>query len=161
MALEIYKEILITLPPLQARLAGDVAVLETGTFGKTGDVKIMVERCQARMWSCYEYQSRPLDKDHDFMSYASIKGEFIEYFKDKTLIINSDDPTIFGLIDSEEDNVLTFGVDSSSISIGYKKCWCGREILIDETITGSGVYNCECGLKRPEPDYFAVEIDGI
>ncbi|HEX7467673.1 MAG TPA: Mur ligase family protein [Methanobacterium sp.] len=147
------------IPPLQARLAGDVAVLETGTFGKTGDLKIMVERCQPECGLVTNINPDHLDEDHDFMSYASIKGEFIEYFKDKTLIINSDDPTIFGLIDSEEDNVLTFGVDSSGAGIGYKKCWCGREILIDETITGSGVYNCECGLKRPEPDYLAVEID--
>ena len=34
------------IPPLQARLSGDVAVLETGTFGKPGDLKIMVERCE-------------------------------------------------------------------------------------------------------------------
>ena len=32
------------IPPLQARLSGNVAVLETGTFGKAGDLKIMVER---------------------------------------------------------------------------------------------------------------------
>jgi len=147
------------IPPLQARLTGDVAVLETGTFGKTGDLKIMVERCEPECGVVTNINPDHLDEDHDFMSYASIKGEFIEYFKNKILIVNSDDPTIFGLIDSDEDNVITFGVDSSSAGIGYKTCWCGRDILINETITGSGVYNCECGLTRPKPDYLAKEID--
>ncbi len=147
------------IPPLQARLNGDVAVLETGTFGKPGDLKIMVERCEPDCGIVTNINPDHLNENLDFMDYASIKGEFITYFKDKALIVNSDDPTVYGLVDDDEQDVVTFGVDSARSGIGYKKCWCGREIRVDETITGSGLYSCECGLKRPEPDYLAMDLD--
>ncbi len=145
------------IPPLQARLAGDVAVLETGTFGKTGDLKLLVERCEPDCGIVTNINPDHLDQNHDFMDYARIKGEFIEYFKNKTIIVNSDDPTIFGLVTQED--VVTFGLDPKKTGVGYKTCWCGRQIKIEETITGSGLYSCECGLKTPEPDYLAMEID--
>jgi UDP-N-acetylmuramate--alanine ligase len=148
------------IPPLQARLSGDVAVLETGTFGKTGDLKLMVERCNPGCGLVTNINPDHLDKDHDFMSYASIKGEFIDYFKNKTLIVNSDDPTVYGLIKHFSNNkVVTFGVDSLTTDSSKKTCWCGRELTINETITGSGIYSCECGLTRPEPEYLAKETD--
>jgi UDP-N-acetylmuramate--alanine ligase len=146
------------IPPLQARLNGDVAVLETGTFGKTGDLKLMVEQCEPECGVITNINPDHLDDDHDFFSYASIKGEFIEYFEHKKLIINSDDPTIFGMV-NPKNNIITFGVNSSNVSTGYKPCWCGKEIIIEETITGSGVYSCECGIKTPIPDYLAKEVD--
>jgi UDP-N-acetylmuramate--alanine ligase len=146
------------IPPLQARLSGDVAVLETGTFGRTGDLKIMVERCEPESGIVTNINPDHLDENLDFMSYARIKGEFIEYFKNKILIVNSDDPTIYGML-NPESTVITFGVDSSSTKISQKTCWCGRDISITETITGSGIYSCECGIKRPAPDYLAKNID--
>ncbi len=146
------------IPPLQARLSGDLAVLETGTFGKTGDLKIMVERCEPECGVVTNINPDHLDENLDFMSYARIKGEFIEYFKNKILIVNSDDPTIYGML-NPESTVITFGVDSPSTKISPKPCWCGRDISITETITGSGIYSCECGIKRPAPDYLAKDID--
>ncbi|MGB7969891.1 MAG: Mur ligase family protein [Methanobacterium sp.] len=146
------------IPPLQARLNGDVAVLETGTFGKPGDLSIMVERSEPECGVVTNINPDHLDENLDFMSYARIKGEFIEYFKNKILIVNSDDPTIFGML-NPESSVITFGVDSPTAKIGSKTCWCGREIIITETITGSGSYNCECGINRPSPDYLAKDID--
>ena len=146
------------IPPLQARLSGDVAVLETGTFGKPGDLKLMIERCEPECGIITNINPDHLDEDLDFMSYASIKGEFIEYFKNKVLIVNSDDPTIFGMLNIES-KFITFGVDSPTARISQKPCWCGREISINETITGSGIYSCECGINRPIPDYLAKNID--
>ena len=90
------------IPPLQARLNGDVAVLETGTFGKIGDLKIMVERCIPECGVVTNINPDHLDEDLDFMNYARIKGEFIEYFKNKLLIVNSDDPTIFGMLNPDK-----------------------------------------------------------
>ena len=59
-----------------------------------------------------------------------------------------------------ESTVITFGVDTpSKCNWHTKPCWCGREINIEETITGSGMYSCECGINRPIPDYLAKEID--
>jgi UDP-N-acetylmuramate--alanine ligase len=146
------------IPPLQARLNGDVAVLETGTFGNRGDIKKLVERCEPDCGILTNINPDHLDKNHDFMNYARIKGEFVDYFKNKKLIVNSDDPTAFGLVDQKTDFV-TFGIDSDTFSTVLKRCWCGRDIELSETITGSGVYSCECGLNRPEPDFLATEID--
>ena len=39
-----------------------------------------------------------------------------------------------------------------------KKCWCGEELLLGETISGVGYYRCQCGLERPQPDYRATDI---
>lgn len=146
------------IPPLQARLAGDVAVLETGTFGNNGDLKIMVERCEPECGVVTNINPDHLDETHGFLDYARIKGEFVDYFKNKKLIINSDDPTVFGLVDGKIP-VITFGIETDTDNLGYKECWCGKQLKINETITGSGYYRCECGLKRPEPDYLAMEIE--
>lgn len=145
------------IPPLQARLAGDVAVLETGTFGKKGDLKLLIENCRPDYGIITNINPDHLVEDHDFMDYANIKREFVEYFKNRTIIVNSDDPTIFGLVTKED--VITFGMDTQKSGVEYKKCWCGRQVKIEKTITGSGFYNCECGLKTPTPDYLAMDID--
>jgi len=148
------------IPPLQARLSGDVAVLETGTFGVTEDLKRVIENSKPSCGIITNITPDHLDEDHDFLSYANIKGDFIEYLKDKQLIVNSDDPTILGLIRSKNcSNVVSFGVDAQSTVKSVKKCWCGREVSINETISGVGYYECECGLKRSEPDYLATDIN--
>ncbi len=147
------------IPPLQGRLNGDVAVLETGTFGFPEDLKRMVKRCEPSCGIMTNITPDHLDNDQDFLSYANIKGDFVEYLKDKQLIVNSDDPTLWGLIKSKNcSNMTTFGVNSKSTVKSRKKCLCGHEISIDETISGVGYYECECGLKRPEPDYLATDI---
>ena len=145
------------IPPLQARLKGDVAVLETGTFGNTGDLEIMMKRCEPECGVITNINPDHLDETHDFMDYAKIKGEFVDYMKEKKLIINSDDPTVLGLVKNMD--VTTFGINTDTDDVGYKECWCGKTIKINETITGSGYYQCECGIKRPEPDYLAFEIE--
>jgi UDP-N-acetylmuramate--alanine ligase len=148
------------IPPLQGRLNGDVAVLETGTFGVPEDLKRMIERSEPSCGIITNITPDHLDQDHDFLSYTNIKGDFIEYLKDKQLIVNSDDPTLWGLVKSKNcSNVVSFGVNSQSTVKGVKKCWCGREISLDEIISGVGYYQCECGLRRPEPDYLAADID--
>jgi UDP-N-acetylmuramate--alanine ligase len=146
------------IPPLQARLNGDVAILETGTFGYTGDLEIMMKRCEPECGVITNINPDHLDETHNFRDYASIKGEFVDYMKKKKLIINSDDPTVFGLV-KNVDHVIKFGVDTDTDDVGYKECWCGKQIKINETIAGSGYYECECGLKHPEPDYLAFEIE--
>ncbi|MCE5214287.1 MAG: Mur ligase, partial [Methanobacterium sp.] len=76
------------------------------------------------------------------------------------LIINSDDPMIMGLIRAKNvsGELITFGVDHRTEIISTKTCFCGREVILNETISGMGYYKCSCGLERPKPDYFATEI---
>lgn len=165
------------IPPLQCRLKGDVAVLETGTFGHPGDLEFILKRCQPSCGIITNITPDHMHKDQDFLNYARIKGEFVEYLHDKMLIVNADDPTVWGLIKSsysQKDNVnlqekvteevevsgdiITFGVDYKTSTRSSKICWCGRDISLEETISGMGYYQCPCGLERPQPQYLATEI---
>ena len=169
--------------------------------------------------------------DRGFLEYARVKGELIEGIEENqgTLIFNSDDPTIIGLLDEIKfyGEKISFGielnenyeVDNSSAHVDFeedsyshggslgqvdgssygssvshvsgsshsdslsvvggsshsensnidekshhgfihtKPCWCGRDIKINETISGSGYYECECGIRYEKPDYIAKDID--
>jgi UDP-N-acetylmuramate--alanine ligase len=148
------------IPPLQCRLKGDVSVLETGTFGNPGDLKFIIERCQPSCGIITNITPDHLDEDQNFLNYAHIKGELVDHLQDKMLIINSDDPTVMGLIKDKDISLdlITFGVDYKTGNISKKPCLCRKEVTINETISGMGYYNCSCGLERPNPDYIATEI---
>lgn len=151
------------IPPLQCRLNGDVAILETGTFGNPGDLMFIIERSKPDCGIITNITPDHMQKDQDFLKYASIKGEFVDYLKDKMMIVNGDDPTVWGLIESrieyiDSEKVITFGVDHETGVLNEKMCWCGREIHLNETISGLGNYNCPCGLENPQIDYLATDI---
>jgi len=151
------------IPPLQCRLNGDVAILETGTFGNPGDLKFMVERSRPGCGIITNITPDHLHNNQNFLKYAQIKGEFVDYLKNKKLIVNGDDPTVWGLIksnipDYKEKEIITFGVKLKSDIIKDKICWCGREIPIKESVSGMGDYHCSCGLEKPEIDYYATDI---
>lgn len=165
------------IPPLQCRLKGDVAVLETGTFGNPGDLKFILKRCHPSCGIITNITPDHMHKNQDFLNYARIKGEFVEYLRDKMLIVNADDPTVWGLIKSsysQKDHdtsqekftgkvdvpgeIITFGVDCRTSTRSSKICWCGRDISLEETISGMGYYHCLCGLERPQPHYLATDI---
>jgi UDP-N-acetylmuramate--alanine ligase len=149
------------IPPLQCRLDGDIAVLETGTEGKKGDLKLLLERCQPSCGVITNITPDHLDDENNFMHYARIKGEIMEELQGQRIVVNSDDPTIWGLISESnyQGEVVTFGVEHSPQGKSKKPCWCGREILIKETLSGVGQYECQCGLKRPTPNYLATNIN--
>jgi UDP-N-acetylmuramate--alanine ligase len=148
------------IPPLQARLKADIAVLETGTEGTPGDLKFTVEKCNPAYGILTNINPDHLSQDADFLSYARIKGELLEELQDGVAVINCDDPTIWGLLKevNYQGKVITFGVEDHPSRISSKKCWCGEELLLGETISGVGYYRCQCGLERPQPDYRATDI---
>lgn len=148
------------IPPLQCRLKGDVSILETGTFGNPGDLKFIMERCQPSCGIITNITPDHMKNDQNFLNYASIKGELVDYLHDKMLIINGDDPTVMGLIREHNvsGNITTFGVNYKTDIVNKKTCLCGREIALEETISGMGYYKCSCGLERPQPHYLATDI---
>ena len=111
--------------------------------------------------------------DKGFLEYARVKGELIQGIEENngTLIYNIDDPTIVGLLrelDYKGESI-SFGLenpnnaDSTDLATdsnqkARKPCWCGRDILIDEIISGCGTYDCECGISYEKPDYYAKDI---
>jgi UDP-N-acetylmuramate--alanine ligase len=148
------------MPSLQARLSGDVAVLEVGSTGKAGDLKFAIGRCQPDCGVLTNINPDHLDEDQDFLQYARIKGELMEVLMDKKIVINTDDPTVWGLVDQVgyQGEIIKFGVKDPYTKTSHKKCWCGEDIIIEETISGMGDYKCECGLKRPQADYLASNV---
>lgn len=152
---------LADIPPLQARLNGDLSVLETGTFGFEGSLNKLITNCKADVGVITNITEDHLTNSHDFLNYAKVKGEFIELLKNKTLIANSDDPTIMSLINelNYEGNLITFGVDAKSFRESKKKCFCGNEVEVCEFIAGVGKYNCVCGVSYSKPDYLATNIN--
>ncbi len=150
------------IPPLQCRLNGDIAVLETGTEGEKGDLKFMLELCRPSCGIITNINPDHLDNNANFMHYARIKGELMEELRGKMIVVNGDDPTIWGLLReiNYQGKVVTFGVQHKTQGKSKKVCWCNRKILINETLSGIGQYECQCGLKRPKPDYLATDING-
>ena len=97
-----------------------------------------------------------------FLEYAKVKGELVKGIEenDGTLIYNSDDPTIVGLfkeIDFKGD-AISFGLEDEPCRVSSKPCWCGRDIEINELISGCGTFECECGIKYEKPMYLAKNI---
>ncbi len=148
------------IPPLQCRLKGDVAVLETGTEGKKGDLKFILKRCNPSCGIITNINPDHLNNEHDFMHYTQIKGELIEELKGKMIVVNGDDPTVWGATKklNYHGKIITFGVKHSPQGESTKLCLCGNEIEVKETLSGVGYYECQCGLKQPLPDYLATEI---
>lgn len=156
------------IPPLQSKLNGDVAILETGTLGNEGSLKSIVELSNASYGLLTNITPDHLDDEHGFIDYAKVKGELVKVIDSNngTLIVNSDDPIISGLLKyvDYKGNLISFGLDSEKSKVDTKPCWCGKEIEIDEVISGVGTYDCEnsdiknCGVKYNKPDYLAKNI---
>lgn len=148
------------IPALQARLDGEVSILETGTDGTEKDLELMVELINPSSGILTNITPDHLSKGLTLLDYAKIKGELIEGLKNKQLIVNSDDPTIMGLIKelNYTGDLITFGLDEKPSKKGYKPCWCGKNIEINEIISGVGTYSCTCGIKYEKPMYIGKNI---
>lgn len=149
------------IPPLQARLHGDVNILETGTFGVKGSLDYIVNSCRIDAGLITNITPDHLEEGKDFLGYAKVKGEFVDALNNKTLIVNNDDPTIKGLLkqNNYNGNLITFGLDTQSLRTSSKKCFCNKDIIINEFIAGVGTYQCDCGIEYEQADYIATNIN--
>lgn len=152
---------LADIPPLQARLNGDLSILETGTFGFEGSLTRLIGVCKADVGLITNITEDHLTNSHDFLNYARVKGELVELLKNKTLIVNGDDPTVMSLLKEVDytGNLITFGIDTQSFRKSFKQCFCGKEVEVSEFIAGVGRYDCECGISYTQPDYLATDIN--
>lgn len=149
------------IPALQSRLAGDLNVLETGTFGIKGSLHALAKPCHPDVGIVTNITPDHIADGSTFLDYAMVKGELIELLRNKTLIINSDDPTLKSLVEKldYDGNLITFGVDYETTSKSTKQCLCGCDVEVDEFISGCGKYECSCGVKYEKPDYVACDIN--
>ncbi|MBR0473322.1 MAG: hypothetical protein IJI98_11590 [Methanosphaera sp.] len=152
---------LADIPPLQSRLNGDLSILETGTFGYKGSLNKLISACKADVGLITNITEDHLTNSNDFLSYARVKGELVELLKNKTLIVNSDDPTLMSLLRevNYEGNLITFGIETESFRQSEKQCFCGQKAQLNEYIAGVGKYQCSCGLTYQQPDYLARNIN--
>ncbi len=149
------------IPPLQSRLNGDVSILETGTFGQKGSLRRVAKSCKPDAAVITNITPDHLTEGSSFLDYAEVKAELIELVQGKTLIINSDDPTVkkFVEVNDYNGNLITFGLDSKTVGKSTKPCVCGSNVEVRDIIEGSGIYECDCGLKYSKPDYIATNIN--
>ena len=160
------------IPSLQTRLNGDLAILETGTDGTPGGLKSIIDLTHANFGILTNITVDHLQDPHEndetdfitrsFLEYAKVKGELNKGIEENegTLIYNSDDPTIVGLlkeIDFKGD-AISFGLEDEACRVSTKPCWCGRDIEINEIISGCGTFECDCGIKYEKPMYLAKDI---
>lgn len=160
------------IPSLQTRLNGDLAILETGTDGTSGGLKSIIDLTHANFGILtnitVDHLQNPHENDEEdfitrsFLEYAKVKGELLKGIGENngTLIYNSDDPTIVGLFKEIDfkGNAISFGIEDELSRVGTKPCWCGRDIEINELISGCGRFECECGIKYEKPMYLAKNI---
>lgn len=149
------------IPSLQSRLRGDVNILETGTFGIKDSLTKLAKPCKPDVGLITNITPDHLAEGSTFQDYARVKGELVQLLQNKTLIVNSDDPTVMSLIHEleYEGNLITFGIEHESIRQDVKECCCGRQVLVDEIIAGVGKYECVCGNRYEKPDYLAFNIN--
>ncbi len=160
------------IPSLQTRLNGDLAILETGTDGTPGGLKSIIDLTHANFGILTNITVDHLQDPHEndetdfitrsFLEYAKVKGELVKGIEENNgiLIYNSDDPTIVGLFNEIDFNgdAISFGLEDEPCRVSTKPCWCGRDIEINELISGCGTFECECGIRYERPMYLAKNI---
>ncbi|MDO5850899.1 MAG: Mur ligase family protein [Methanobacteriaceae archaeon] len=150
------------IPGLQARLNGDLAILETGTQGIPGDLTRTMKDCQPNAVVLTNITPDHLSDGSSFLDYARVKGGLVNAVQNKRIIVNGDDPTVMGLLKELEytGDLMTFGLEYETFEEVKKECFCGKQIKINEIIAGCGTYECDCGLTYKTPEFLAKNITG-
>ncbi len=153
------------LPPLQARLPGDVSVLEIATFGERGEILEAAEWSEVECVCLTNITPDHLNKAGDFKTYARCEIELLEPDSVELAVLNAQDPLVVGAPDvvGFDGDIVYFGVEAEPVGTVEKECWCGERAEVEEILPWVGDFRCECGLRTPTPDYLAtdVSLDGF
>lgn len=152
------------IPPLQARLDGDVAVLEIGTFGNPNEIKRSALNSKVSIGIITNISRDHLNNSRKFSDYIKCKSEMIEIAD--TLIFNADDPVIACLeLDKKPKNSIFYGIEPVNLDIETypedRKCpVCNLDLKYYKHYLGHlGIYGCSCGFKRPDTYVRAYDIN--
>ncbi len=148
------------LPPLQARLPGDVSVLEIATFGERGEILEAARWAEVECACLTNITPDHLNKAGDFRTYARCEIELLEPDSVEVAVLNAQDPLVVGAPEEVgfEGEVVYFGVEAEPVGTVEKECWCGGRAEVREILPWVGNFRCECGLETPSPDYLAVNV---
>ncbi|MGZ7048782.1 MAG: Mur ligase family protein [Methanobacterium sp.] len=153
------------IPPLQARLHGNIAVLEIGTFGNPNEIKKSAINSKVNIGILTNISRDHLNNSRKFSDYIKCKSEMMEVAD--TIIFNADDPVIACLeLGKKPENSLFYGIENINsdfqIYPDERKCpICSTDLQYCIHYLGHlGNYECSCGFKRPETHVKAHNING-
>ena len=150
---------------------GDIGVFEYGIRNKTYGIPDTVQKLIDPVGVVYTTISR------EHSQVAGVKNPFDEYVEAKTLlskamdhgviITNADDPVTANIGINKENDVYVnyYGIGIEDIEDIFEgvnsKCpKCGKKLdYTQRFLNHRGLYSCECGFKRPEPNVKLVEAD--
>ncbi len=151
------------IPCFQARLGGDIAVLEIGTFGNPNEIKNCALRSEVDIGIITNISKDHLSESRKFQDYVKCKREIVDTVN--FLAFNADDPVVAGFNIDNSQEILFYGIENVNLDIEtypeVRKCpLCGNKLDYSIHYLGHlGIYNCSCGFKRPEPDIKAVDVE--
>lgn len=151
------------IPPLQARLNGDVAVLEIGTFGNLNEIKRCAFNSEVNIGIITNISEDHLNGASKFSDYIKCKAEIVDVAD--LMVLNADDPVVSSFSTKNPDNTLFYGIETLKTNINpyseQRKCpICNHKLKYSKHYLGHlGLYKCSCGFKRPEPDVKAYDVD--
>ena len=151
------------IPCFQARLGGDIAVLEMGTFGNPDEIKNCALKSEVDIGIITNISKDHLNESRNFKDYVECKREIVDVVN--FLAFNADDPVVAGFNTDNSKEILFYGIENVNLKIEaypeVRKCpLCGNELNYSIHYLGHlGIYNCPCGFKRPEPDVKAFDVD--
>lgn len=149
------------IPSFQARLDGDIAVLEIGTHGNPDEIKNCAIKSEVNIGIMTNISKDHLGS-HSFRDYINCKREIVDVAN--CLIFNADDPVVTGFSKETSHKILFYGIEDVDFEIEaypeVRECpVCGKELEYSTHYLGHlGVYKCYCGFKRQEPDVKAFDV---
>ena len=149
------------IPSFQARLDGDIAVLEIGTHGNPNEIKNCAIKSEVNIGIITNISKDHLGS-HSFHDYMNCKREIVDIAN--CLIFNADDPVVTGFSNETSHKILFYGIEDVNFEIKaypeVRKCpVCGKKLEYSAHYLGHlGLYKCSCGFKRKEPDVKAFDV---
>lgn len=151
------------IPALQARLKGDMAVVEIGTFGNLDEIKNSALNCEVDLGLVTNISRDHLKKDDDFDRYVQCKKEITEVAD--ILILNADDPLVASFAHSQNpENIIFYGIENintrtNTFSEGRECPQCEALLKYEQHYLGHlGKYKCICGFKKPPLDVSGRQV---
>lgn len=151
------------IPSLQARLNGNIAVLEIGTFGNPNEIKRSSLSSNVNIGIITNISRDHLNNSGKFSDYIKCKSEIMEVAH--KLILNADDPVVACLeLGKNPEYSLFYGIESIDMDVETypekRKCpICSVELEYSSHYLGHlGIYKCSCGFKRPDTQIKAYNV---
>jgi UDP-N-acetylmuramate--alanine ligase len=150
------------IPSLQARLDGDIAILEIGTFGNPDEIKNCATKSEVSIGIITNVSKDHLNESRKFKDYVRCKREIVDAVN--FLAFNADDPVVTGFNKDSSHKILFYGIENVNLKVEaypeVRKCpICKNELEYSIHYLGHlGVYQCSCGFKRPKPDVKALNV---